>query len=248
MDMDQYYTTLHNIALKAFKHLNKSTQVTTKSFTFPAGSVAIAVVRGTLLEKAATARIKLQTKNPETGEDTQFDVFQIKIYPVNPTIPILLFNMENRVTHVDKFGGFIDVAPVVANKEDLRYLTEGITSLTDDYRIDYETLRKRVLNMYKMDQWDAAVNAAIGIRFELPAEQFPFVSRAGLKWLEWYFTIVEKRRNALFTPDNAAEMNRVRSCILEFYMLKDMSFQIIQKLGVPLEIMSLVHFPPTLHY
>ena len=102
--------------------------------------------------------------------------------------------------------------------------------------------------MYKLDQWDSAINAAVGIRLELPAEQFPYISEAGLKWLERYFTIVDKRRNTSFTTDDALEMNRVRSGILEFYMLKDMSFQIIQKLGVPLEVMTLIHFPPTLHY
>ena len=248
MEMDQYYTTLHDTVFTAFKRLNQSTEVKTNSVNFSAGTVETTVARGMLLEKTATARIQLRTTNPETGEDTQFDVFQIKIYPFNPTIPILLFNMENRVTHEDRFGGFIDVAPVATVKEDLQYLSEGITQLTEKSHINYETLQKRVLNMYKMDQWHAAVNAAIGIRLELTADQFPFISKAGLKWLEWYFTIVDKRRNASFTTDDAAEMNRVRSCILEFYMLKDMSFQIIQKLGVPLEVMGLVHFPPTLYY
>jgi coproporphyrinogen III oxidase len=248
MDMDRYYTTLQDSVLTAFERLDQSAQATSKSISFSAGTVDITVARGTVLEKAATARIKLRTKNPETGEDTRFDVFQIKIYPVNPTIPILLFNMENRVTHEDKFGGFIDVAPVATREEDLRYLSARITKLAELYQVDYENLRKRVLNMYKMGQWNSAVNAAIGIRLELTAEQFPFVSNAGLKWLEWYCTIIEKRRNAIFSTGDTAEMNRVRSCILEFYMLKDMSFQIIQKLGVPLEVMALVHFPPTLHY
>jgi hypothetical protein len=102
--------------------------------------------------------------------------------------------------------------------------------------------------MYKMDQWDSVINAAAGIRLELPAQQFPYISEAGLIWLQRYFTIVDKRGNTSFTTDDAIAMNRVRRGILEFYMLKDISFQIIQKLGVPLEIMANVHFPPTLHY
>ena len=102
--------------------------------------------------------------------------------------------------------------------------------------------------MYKRDQWDSAVNAAIGIRLELTAEQFDFVSVAALKWIEWYFTIVDTKGDAPYTIDDTALMNKVRARILEFYMLKDMSFQIIQKLGVPLEMMAAAHFPPTLHY
>ena len=62
------------------------------------------------------------------------------------------------------------------------------------------------------------------------------------------FTIVDRKRNAPYTVEDTKVMNRVRAGILEFYMLKDMSFQIIQKLGVPLEIMAAAHFPPTLHY
>ena len=184
MDMNQYYSKLYDAALTAFRCLNQSTRVESNTVTFSAGTVKTAVARVKVLEKAATAHIKLRTKNPETGEDTQFDVFQIKIYPVNPTIPILLFNMENRVTCEDKFGGFIDVAPVATSTEDLRYLSDHLSKLAEEYHIDYENLRKGVFNMYKMDQWDSGVNAAIGIRLELTAAQFPFISMAGLKWLE----------------------------------------------------------------
>ena len=248
MDMDKFYSVLQETSLESFTRFNQSTHPVTQSIDFSAGTVDTAVVRGNLLEKAATARIRLTTNNPETGEETRFDVFQIKVYPVNPTIPILLFNLENRVTREDKFGGFLDVAPVAASKGDLKYLAEGISLLTDEYGIDYEPLRKRVVNMYKREHWNTALNAAIGIRLELPDKQFDFVSKASLKWLEWYFTIVDKKRHAPYTIEDTTVMNQVRARILEFYMLKDMSFQIIQKLGVPLEIMALVHFPPTLHY
>jgi len=37
--------------------------------------------------------------------------FRSKIYPANPKIPIMLFNMENRVAQDDIFAGFLDVAP-----------------------------------------------------------------------------------------------------------------------------------------
>ena len=248
MDMGHYYSRLQETSLAGFSRFNQSSQVEKQQVAFSAGTVDTSILRGNLLEKAATVRIRLTTKNPETGEDTRFDVFQIKVYPSNPKIPILLFNLENRVTREDRFGGFLDVAPVAANPADLSFLTDGIQLLTEEYAIDYEPLRKRVVNMYKRDQWDSAVNAAVGIRLELTAEQFDFVSVAALKWLEWYFTIVETKRAAPHTVEDTKVMNQIRARILEFYMLKDMSFQIIQKLGVPLEIMAGAHFPPTLHY
>jgi coproporphyrinogen III oxidase len=83
---------------------------------------------------------------------------------------------------------------------------------------------------------------------ELSQERFDLVREAGVKWLEWYCALLEKTASEPFNPDDAALMYHVRSRILEFYMLKDRSFQIIQKLGVPLETMTLAHFAPTIHY
>jgi len=248
MDMEHFYSHLTETALAAFTRFNQTTEIETEHASFSAGSIAISVVRGRLLEKAATARIKLRTKNPETGEDTHFDVLQIKVYPANPTVPILLVNIEHRVAGDERFGGFLDLAPVAMNRHDLGSLQKKMKRLTEDYGADYEPLRKRVVAMYKRDHWKNALNAAIGIRLELLPEQFDLVQEAGNKWLEWYCVLIEKTASKPFTRDEEVLMYHVRSGILEFYMLEDQSFQIIQKLGVPLETMALAHFAPTIHY
>jgi coproporphyrinogen III oxidase len=248
MEMEHFYGHMREKALEAFKRINQTMEVETKRVDFSAGYIAISVVRGRLLEKAATARIRLRTRNPETGEDTQFDVFQIKTYPANPRIPILLVNIEHRVTGDDRFGGFLDLAPVAMSMNDLTSLQTGMKALTERYGEDYDSLRSKVAGMYKCDHWKNALNAGIGIRLELSQERFDLVREAGVKWLEWYCALLEKTASAPFNPDDAALMYHVRSRILEFYMLKDRSFQIIQKLGVPLETMALAHFAPTIHY
>ena len=124
--MEEYYKELKEAALENFKRINETAQVEDKNLKFSAGRLHINVVRGPVLEKAATARLQLQTKNPTTGEDTQFDIFQIKIYPSSPKIPIILFNMENRLTKEDRFGGFLDVAPVAADVNDVRVFLEAL--------------------------------------------------------------------------------------------------------------------------
>jgi coproporphyrinogen III oxidase len=248
MAMENFYGDMQETALAAFKRFNQTMEVETKRVAFSAGSIDISVVRGQLLEKAATARIRLRTKNPETGEDTHFDVFQIKTYPTNPKVPILLVNIEHRVAADDRFGGFLDLAPVAMSKNDLTSLQNGIKALTQRYGEDYERLRNKVAAMYKRDHWESALNAGIGIRLELSQEQFDLVKEAGVKWLEWYCALLEKTAPEPFNKDEEALMYRVRSRILEFYMLQDQSFQIIQKLGVPLETMALAHFAPTIRY
>ena len=248
MDMEEYYQELKEKALEHFKRINETAQVEDKSLKFSAGRLNINVVRGPVLEKAATARLKLQTKNPTTGEDTQFDIFQIKIYPSSPKIPIILFNMENRLTKEDRFGGFLDVAPVAACREDLTLLNEEIRQITVKHGEDYEPLRKRLIDVYKMDQWEKAVNAAIGIRLDLAGGQFDLVKEAGIKWIEHYFNIVERRAGEPYDKEDEMLMYFVRARIMEFYIIKDMSFKVIQKLGVPLEMMALIHFAPIIKY
>jgi len=246
--MERYYVKLKETALESFKRINETKEVEEKGLKFPSGSLDINVVRGRVLEKAATSRIRLKTKNPLNGEDTQFDIFQIKIYPASPKIPIILFNLENRVAKEDQFGGFLDVAPVAANKEDLNILNDEIKKITRKHGVEYEPLRKKLVDVYKMDHWEKAVNAAIGIRLDLAAEEFELVKEAGLRWLEYYFTIIEQRAGEHYEKEDEMLMYSVRARIMEFYIIKDMSFKVIQKLGVPLEMMALIHFAPTIKY
>lgn len=248
MDMGPYFEALRETALKAFKRFNQTGEVESQRVDFPAGSIDISVVRGRLLEKAATARIRLRTAHPETGEETRFDVFQIKTYPLNPRHPILLVNIENRLAADDRFGGFLDLAPVAMNAGDLAPLETGMKTLAGRYGEDYGLLRGKLAALYKRDHWEKALNAGIGIRLDLPAEQCDLVKEAGITWLAWYCALLDKRPPDHSSSDEEALMYRVRSRILEFYLLKDRSFQIIQKLGVPLETMALVHFAPTIRY
>ena len=152
------------------------------------------------------------------------------------------------VAKEDTFGGFLDVSPVATRREDLYFLNSEIKKITKRYGADYEVLRKKVIDIYKMDGWGHAVNAAVGIRLELIKEQFDLVKEAGLKWVESYFKIVEQRAEEPYDKDEEALMYSVRAHIMEFYMLKDISFKVIQQLGAPLEAMSLVHFAPTIKY
>jgi coproporphyrinogen III oxidase len=249
MDMKACHDELEQVALEGFKRLNRTRIVEHKRWEVPVGSWDVSVVRGKVLEKAAATRILLKTKNPETGEDTLFNVFQLKVYPGSPKVPILLFNLENRAAaKEDKFAGFLDVAPVATSRRDLNFLQAEIKKITEKYGVDYEALRRKLENIYKMDHWDKALNAGIGIRLELSKEQFDLVKEAARIWVESYFKIVEKRAREPFSKKQEDLMYSVRARIMEFYMLKDLSFRVSQKLGVPLEALSLGHFAPVIRY
>ena len=248
MDMEGYYSEVKEVALEGFKRLNGTTQVEQKKWEVPVGSWEVSVVRGKVLEKATLSRIRFNVKNPLTGEDTRLDVVQAKVYPASPKIPILLFNVENRSTKEDHLAGFLDVIPVAARKEDLHFLAGEIKKVTERHGEDYEALRSKIKDMYKMDHWEKAINAAIGIRLELANEQFDLVKEAGLQWVTSYFTIVEKREKEPYASKDVALMDSIRTRILEYYLIGDISMRVVHKQGIPLEAMSLGTFAPTIRY
>ncbi len=230
------------------QEINHNRTIERKTWRVPFGSWDVSVMRGKIIEKASTTRIALATKHPVTGIDTQFKVFQVMVYPANPKIPILLINIENRVGREDIFAGFLDVATVAALKSDLRMLQNRIRALAEDDNKDYEGLRSKLENMYSREGSDKPVNAAIGIRLDLKEKDYDLVRDCALCWIASYFEIVEKRRNEKYTQRQAAVMNQARARIMEFYLLKDISFEVALQLGVPLEALSLGNFAPCIRY
>jgi len=248
MDMGAFYNEVKEVALEGFKRLNGTNQVEHGKWPSPVGTWEVSVVRGKVLEKATIARIQLNIINPLNGEDTQLDVVQAKVYPASPRIPILLFNVENRAAKEDKFAGMLDVIPVAASEDDLRFLSAEIKNVAERYGEDFERLRQKVENVYKMDNWEKALNAGIGIYLDFTIEQYDLLKEAGLHWLRSYFTIVEKRQNDSYDGEDVALMDAMRARILEYYLLEDMSISLAHKKGVPLEAMTLGTLAPTIRY
>jgi coproporphyrinogen III oxidase len=249
MDMEGYYSEAKEVALEGFKRLNDTTQVEHKKWEVPVGSWDVSVVRGKVLEKATLSYILLNTKNPITGEDTRFDVVQAKVYPASPKIPILLFNVEYRAAAKEqKFAGMLDVVPVAAHEEDLNFLADGLKKVIEKHGVDHEPLRKKVENIYKMDQWENGINAGIGIYLDLAKEQLDLIKEAGFQWITSYFTIAEKREKETATSEEVALMDSARARIMEYYFLGDMSITVAQKIGVPLEALTLGTLAPTIRY
>lgn len=243
-DVKRCFSELHQTALAGFKRMNEEGQIEKKSFAFPAGRLDAWVIRGAVLEKAATARIRFRTQNPVTGENTWFDVLQIKAYPANPKIPILLFNLEHRAVREDRFYGFLDVAPVAAETADLAFMQHELETVVSKYSVDYEALRKRVEGIYRMDPGENALNAGIGMRLELGAQQGVCVQDAASAWLNAYLKIASERAKAPYVQKDEDLMHTVRTRIKEFYLFRDLSFKVIQELGVPADVMGQVHFAP----
>lgn len=248
MKMDDYYTQLQETVLNHFRKCNNTDKIEKKTWTIPAGSWEVHVVRGDMLEKGTVSRISLKTKNPVDNIDTSFNILQINLFPLSPMVPIGLFNMENRVGKADSFNGYADTASIVENKEDQEFLRKEIKQMIEHYGGDYTTLKQKVENIYKMDSWEKPLNDGAGMRLELKKEQSALLKEAGVKWVECYFKIAERRSKDTYDDSKLALMNAVRARLMAFYLLKDQSFKVAHKIGTPLETLTLMAFPPVVTF
>jgi len=184
MEMELLHHEIKKRVLDSSKRINRTGKVERKSWKLPVGNWDVSVLRGSIVEKATTTQIILNTKHPVTGGQTRFNVFQVMVYPAKPGIPILLINIENRVGEEDIFAGFLDVAPVAANSADLKMLQRRIQRITLDHGQNYDVLRAKLKNLYYMETWDKPVNAEIGIRLEMECNQYGLLRDGALGWIE----------------------------------------------------------------
>lgn len=248
MDMSSYYSEMTEKALDGYKRINKTDQVEHKTYEVPNATWDVQVVRGKILEKATVTTVTLKTKHPMTGDDTQFHALQSKVYPANPKIPILVFIIEHMIAQDDFFSGMMDVISPVPVEEDLSFLGAEMKKVAEKHGEDYEPLRDKGAQIFKLEQWEKPINAGVGIHNPTTKERVEMIKEEGRVWLSSYLKIVEKRINEPFTDEDVERMNAIRARILEYYYLGDISLPEAIKLGIPLEAINLMLLAPTIHY
>ena len=248
MSLENYFTEVRKEALESFKRLNDTSKVEQKRWDGPLGIWDIHVVRGKVLKKATIARIVIETKHPDTGEDAVFDTIQAKVYPVSPRAPILIFNLEHMAGKEKRFLGMLDVAPVVVVKEDLDRVRTEMKSVTETHGENYEALSTQMANIYKLNQWKSPLNGGIGISLMLPDTKSSLVQEAGFQLLRTYVSIVEKRKTEPYSKADRALRDAVWTRMVEYYFLGDQSFIVAVKQGAPLEALTLSFLPPSVRY
>ena len=248
MDMEQYYNKMTDVILDGFKRINMTDKVEREIIEVPSASWEVKVVRGDVMEKATVSRAKFQTKHPYTGEDTTFHALQATVYPASPKIPILVFIIEHMKAADDFFSGMMDVIPAVPIEEDLRFMGAEMKKVADKHGEDYETLREKGAKMFKIPLWEKPINAGVGIHNPTVKERVDMIKEEGEVWMKAYFDVVEKRMNEPYNTEDEALMNSVRSHVMEYYYVGDISLAEGQKIGITLEMTNLALLAPTLRY
>jgi coproporphyrinogen III oxidase len=248
MDMSNYYAEMTEKALEGYKRINNSDQVENKKYEVPNATWDVNVVRGKVLEKATVTRVSLRTKHPVTGDDTHFHALQSKVYPANPKIPILVFIIEHMVAQDDFFSGMMDVIAPAPIEEDLSFLGAEMKKVCEKHGEEYEPLRDKGAQIFKLEAWKKPINAGVGIHNPTVKERVEMIKEEGQVWLSSYLKVIEKRINEPFTDDDVERMNAIRARILEYYYLGDISLTEAMKLGIPLEAINLMLLAPAIRY
>ena len=248
MDMSTYYAEMTKKALEGYKRINNTDRVENKKYEVPNATWDVDVVRGKVLEKATVTRVSLRTKHPVTGEDTRFHALQSKVYPANPKIPVLVFIIEHMVAQDDFFSGMMDVIAPAPIQEDLTFLGGEMKKVCEKHGEEYEPLRDKGAQIFKLEPWKKPINAGVGIHNPTAKERVEMIKEEGQVWLSSYLKVVEKRINEPFTDDDVERMNAIRARILEYYYLGDISLPEAMKLGIPLEAINLMLLAPVIRY
>jgi coproporphyrinogen III oxidase len=248
MDMSNYYAEMTKKALEGYKRINNTDQVENKKYEVPNATWDVDVVRGKVLEKATVTRVSLRTKHPITGEDTRFHALQSKVYPANPKIPVLVFIIEHMVAQDDFFSGMMDVIAPAPIEEDLTFLGAEMKKVCEKHGEEYEPLRDKGAQIFKLEPWKKPINAGVGIHNPTAKERVEMIKEEGQVWLSSYLNVVEKRINEPFTDEDVERMNAIRARILEYYYLGDISLPEAMKLGIPLEAINLMLLAPVIRY
>lgn len=248
MDMSNYYAEMTEKALVGYKRINNTEQVENKKYEVPNATWDVHVVRGKVLEKATVTRVSLRTKHPVTGDDTSFHALQSKVYPANPKIPVLVFIIEHMLAQDDFFSGMMDVIAPAPIQEDLSFLGAEMKKVCEKHKEEYEPLRDKGAQIFKLEAWEKPINAGVGIHNPTAKERVEMIKEEGQVWLSSYLKVVEKRINEPFTDEDVERMNAIRARILEYYYLGDISLPEAMKLGIPLEAINLMLLAPAIRY
>jgi coproporphyrinogen III oxidase len=170
------------------------------------------------------------------------------VYPANPKIPILVFIIEHMVAQDDFFSGMMDVIAPAPIQEDLTFLGAEMKKVCEKHGEEYEPLRDKGAQIFKLEPWEKPINAGVGIHNPTVKERVEMIKEEGQVWLSSYLKVVEKRVNEPFTDEDVERMNAIRARILEYYYLGDISLTEAMKLGIPLEAINLMLLAPAIRY
>ncbi len=218
----------------------------TWEFANKAGDVAVHVHRGDVFEKICISNISATVTIPDRDYQSSIQWVGVQSFPANPLVPMFMGVFE----HVDEQSvehhpAYFDVFPVIPFEEDKKYLYDMIGAVCRKYERRYPDLPESYLEMFRLKEVGIGVGYGAGLSLMPDEEDHTYFMDAAASILEAYFTLVERRKDEPFTPEQAKRMNAFRAQWVKFIFMDNRFFSGGVQLGVPAESFMLHMLPPS---
>jgi coproporphyrinogen III oxidase len=247
MTIDEFVANMKQKASKELLEVSGTGKLSKRTWTFPKGHAEIMVIRGGAIEKAAIQHLTLQgiTQPGMTGElDTV--VFQMEVFPEHPYCPMGHFNTEWITKGPRRYNMNLDLFPAVRVEEDLRAMKAAMDVVADRFGRDREKMREGLDTHYTMEHFATPLAAKVGCKLlELKDEDLDFFVTAYETFLGVYLDIISKREGIACTESEMQLKLERNGKWLQYLMLKDRAIKAARDLGMPLEVLIEMGFPPS---
>lgn len=218
-----------------------------RSVPFNVGTADVAVIRGGCIEKAAITHMTMhQIQPPELDRQVDYMVFQVEIFPANPSCPFGHFNTEWALTGDGPYHMNLDLFPAIAIAEDLQSAKAAMDSVAGRFGIDRVKLREGLDDQYNMPHWDAPLAAMAGCKLmHLHEDRLALFIDAYRTFFDVYTAILQKRKDAPATDAGMQLKLRRNGKWLEYLTMKDVAVKMGLGVGIPADVIVSLSFPPS---
>jgi len=218
-----------------------------RSVPFKVGTADVAIIRGGCIEKAAITHMTMRDiQPPELDRKVDYMVFQVEIFPENPSCPFGHFNTEWALTGDGPYHMNLDLFPAIEIAEDLQSAKAVMDGVGNRYGIDSAKLRAGLDEQYNMPHWDRTLAAMVGCKLmHLREDRLDLFINAYQTFFAAYIEILGKRKEAPATADGMRLKMRRNGKWLEYLTMKDIAVKMGLGVGIPADVIVNLSFPPS---
>lgn len=218
-----------------------------RTVPFTVGSADVAIIRGGGIEKAAITHMTMRDiQPPELDRKVDYMVFQVEIFPENPSCPFGHFNTEWALTGDGPYHMNLDLFSAVEIAEDLASAKAAMDAVGSRHGMDLVKLRQGLDEQYNMPHWDRPLAAMVGCKLmHLHEDKLDLFIDAYRTFFTAYSAILEKRKDAPATEDDQQLKMRRNGKWLEYLTMKDIAVKMGLGVGIPADVIVNLSFPPS---
>lgn len=226
------------------------------NFHYDFADYEVKVDRGPVIEKIGRMTGIVLKPTSDIQRQTVFGrYFGIDVHPKTPLVGLLhaAFIFQYYPDGKSVLGGWVDILPGATNEEDLAALKKSMDDVFEKHGIDGTKYRERVCEGLFMAVERSYVRrpACVGGSFfgrdmlGVTEENYLFMTEMYESFIDTYMSLIEKRKDEPYTPEDVAAQDAMRLNWFEDQMFADP----YAASGItPYEVWSLAFTPPVVKF